>query len=168
MGWVGGQSRSPHVRRQLFERFGKQPSAAVHPTEVVAKGAAIVAEALHGDLMVHMADILPSTIRIANADGSTTPLIERGTRLPAQKDFQVSPSQDSMAEIRIPLYRGEANLIEENTFLCALVFPPLSDAAKEVNAEARLLISGDGILTVSAHHPVTGERKEIDLILSEK
>ncbi|MBI3178677.1 MAG: Hsp70 family protein, partial [Deltaproteobacteria bacterium] len=37
---VGGQSRSPHVQRALIERFGRRPSTRVHPTEVVALGAA--------------------------------------------------------------------------------------------------------------------------------
>jgi len=164
---VGGQSRSPIVRQRLLERFGKKPTGAVHPTEAVAMGAAIVAEALHSDLMVHMADILPASIRLAKPDGSTQLLLERGVRLPAQTDFEVQPNAD-MSEIRVPLYRGEADRVSDNTFLGALVLPPAdTPEAAEVPAKVMLKVSGDGILSVIAFHPVTGEHSDLDLLLNE-
>ncbi len=165
---VGGQSRSPIVRRRLLERFGKKPSAAVHPTEVVAMGAAIVAEALHSDLVVHMADILPATIRLAHPDGSTTVLLERGRRLPAQTELEVPPGAGTVEEIRVSLYRGEAERVDENTFLGALALPqPSRPDTAGVPARVTLKISGDGILSVLACHPVTGESTDLDLLLSE-
>jgi molecular chaperone DnaK len=160
---VGGQSRSPQVRQRLSERFSKKPTGGVHPTEAVAMGAAIVAEALHSNLMVHMADILPTSIRVGRPDGSAELLIERGTRLPAQADFDTAPG-----EIRAVLLRGESKQASENTFLGALVLPQ-ADSAETAHASAKVLlkVSGDGILSVLAYHPLTGEHTNLDLLLNE-
>jgi molecular chaperone DnaK len=165
---VGGQSRSPHVRRSLIERFERQPSSAVHPTEAVALGAALIAEALHSELHVHLADVLPASIQLAESDGHTRVLLERGVRLPASTELEVEASSDGMNEIRVVLYRGEATTTAGNTFLGALVFPSIASTA-EVASKARITIkiSGDGLMTVSALHPTTGERKELELSLIE-
>jgi molecular chaperone DnaK len=166
---VGGQSRSPIVRRRLIERFGKRPSGAVHPTEAVAMGAAIVAEALHSDLMVHMADILPASIRRAREDGSTELLLARGTRLPAQAEFSLPATLNRMAAAQISLFRGEGERAEENTFLGALELPALqSPADAQVAARVLLRVSGDGLLSVIAYHPATGELSNLELLLNEK
>ncbi len=164
---VGGQSRSPRIRERLFQRFAKRPSTALHPTEAVALGAAVVAEALHSDLRVHLADILPATIQLAEADGHTRPLLTRGTRLPAEIELEIGASQDARAEIRVVLFRGEGRTVSENTFLGALVFPPHASAALGgQHAKVRLQVSGDGLLSVQARHPVTGELRTLELLLT--
>ncbi len=162
---VGGQSRSPHVQRALYERFQRRPSNRVHPTEVVALGAAIIADTLHSDRRVQLADILPGTIRVGHADGSTRVLFARGVRLPVETEFEVPPSEG--AQIRIRLYRGDAERVDGNTFLAAIVFPPVaSSAALSARAKVKVRISGDGLMSVVARHPVTGEVRELGVSLS--
>ncbi|MEE8410422.1 MAG: Hsp70 family protein [Myxococcota bacterium] len=170
---IGGQSRSPHVRAMLVERFKRQPSSAVQSTEAVALGAALIAEALHNDLRVHLADILPASIQLALADGKTEVLIARGARLPASKAFEVMPSQDGMDEIRVPLYRGEAGTVAGNTFLGVLIFTTSStttsstEAAQRTKGDVVLKVSADGLLSVQAKNPLTGEHRELELSLTD-
>jgi molecular chaperone DnaK len=164
---VGGQSRMPLVRQRLIDRFGRKPSAAVHPTEAVAMGAAIIAEALHTDAAVHLTDILPGTIRLGLADGTTRALLKRGARLPAQTEIEVAP-EPGRAEIRVILFRGEEVLAADNTFLGALNFPPIaSSAATTAKVKVNLHVTHDGLMSVTAVHPITGEHKELDLLLSD-
>ena len=126
-------------------------------------GAAIVAEALHSNLMVHMADILPTSIRVGRPDGTAELLLERGTRLPAQADFETPPG-----ELRAVLLRGESGRASENTFLGALALPqPDSAETARASVKVMLKVSGDGILSVLAYHPLTGEHTNLDLILNE-
>ena len=87
---VGGQSRSPMVRQVLLERFGKKPSNVVDPDQAVALGAAIVADAIYKKVPVNLVDLLPGSIRIAVQDGNTKVLLNRGIRLPASKQFELS------------------------------------------------------------------------------
>ncbi|MBI3180434.1 MAG: Hsp70 family protein, partial [Deltaproteobacteria bacterium] len=162
---VGGQSRSPHVQRALYERFQRRPSNRVHPTEVVALGAAVIADTLHSDRRVQLADILPGTIRVGRADGSTEVLFARGVRLPVETEFEVPAGEG--AQIRVRLYRGDAELVDGNTFLAALVFPPVaSSAAARARAQVKVRISGDGLMSVVARHPITGEVRELGISLS--
>ncbi len=163
---VGGQSRTPLVRQRLFERFRRRPSTAVHPTEAVALGAAVIAEMLHAGTTVKLADILSGSVRVVRPDGQTECLLRRGTRLPAQVEFEV-PAEKGRAEIRVVLLRGEEPLAKDNTLLGSLSFPPIaSSAAFGAKAKVVLRINADGLMTVSALHPVTGEHKALDLSLS--
>ncbi|MBI5509562.1 MAG: Hsp70 family protein [Deltaproteobacteria bacterium] len=164
---VGGQSRTPMVRARLVERFNRRPSAAVHPTEAVALGAALIAEALHSELAVHLADILPASVRLGQSDGTTLLLWHRGVRLPVAREIEVA-AEPGRAEIRVLLFRGENALAADNTFLGAITFPPIaSSAAITARARVKIQITSDGILRVTAVHPVTGEHKELDLLLSD-
>src|SRR5947207_3286693 len=83
--------------------------------------AAIIADTLHSDRRVQLADILPGTIRVGEPNGSTRVLFERGARLPVETEFEAPAGVG--AQIRIPLYRGDAERADENTFLAAVVFP---------------------------------------------
>jgi len=46
---VGGATRSPYIKAQLTELFGKQPDARINPDEIVALGAAIQADVMAGN-----------------------------------------------------------------------------------------------------------------------
>jgi molecular chaperone DnaK (HSP70) len=129
-------------------------------------GAALVAEALHSDLAIHMADILPATIQVARADGTTQALLRRGVRLPAHHEFEVSLSSDAQTGTRISLYRGEHPTVADNTFLGSLAFPPVAiSGSAPLAARVKLEVSGDGILSVSMRHPLTGDLRSLELLL---
>ena len=113
-----------------------------------------------------MADILPATIRLGRADGGTTVLISRGERLPVRKEFEV-PSEARSEGIRVSLYRGELERTDENTFLGSLVFPTSQNATTGGAAKVVMQVSGDGLLSMHAFNPATGEHRELDLLLND-
>ncbi|MEK7705944.1 MAG: Hsp70 family protein, partial [Myxococcota bacterium] len=163
---VGGQSRSPHVRRRLAERFGHAPNRTVHPDQAVALGAAIVADTIRTSRPLRLVDILPASIRIAHADGTTSVLLPRGARLPAGTHFEVSPNTQAGSTVDVALYRGEGTGRDENTYLGSLRFPPVaSSAAANAKVKVSLAVNAEGILSVSARHPLTGETQALDVSL---
>lgn len=161
---VGGQSRSPHVRRLLLERFGRKPSNAVHPDQAVALGAAIVAEAMQNKLPVHLTDVLPASIRMAVADGQTVVLLPRGTRLPANKHFDVTAVAGDNAELKVVLCRGEVGPVAQNTLLGILRLT-LNPQAAGTPARVTVSVSADGLLSATARHPGVGAVQELEVSL---
>ncbi|HSI05393.1 MAG TPA: Hsp70 family protein, partial [Myxococcota bacterium] len=103
---VGGQSRSPHVRRRIQERFGKPPAKNVHPDEAVALGAALVANAMYAKSPLELKDILAAAIRIGDGADGTKVLLSRGTKLPAEAKFDILPDQSAKADYKALLFRG--------------------------------------------------------------
>jgi molecular chaperone DnaK len=163
---VGGQTRSPQVHELIAERFGMAPSKNVHPEEAVARGAAIIAGAVEQKIQVQLTDILPTSIQLGAADGKCTPLLPKGTRLPMDTEFDIDLA-GARRGLTVSLYRGEKEFSDQNQFLGLLRFPALaSSAVATAKLSVKLSISVDGLLTVSARHPLTGETKELDVSLS--
>jgi len=166
---VGGQSRSPAVRRSLVERFGRKPSNAVHPDQAVAQGAAIIAEALQKKTPVHLTDVLPGSIRLAVAEGKTLVLLARGTRLPATKQFEVTAPEKAQ-EFKVILCRGEEPMYQQNTLLGML---RLANAKSPIpggkhKAHVTIQVSAEGILTASVRNPDTGAHEDLEMSLTDR
>lgn len=166
---VGGQSRSPHVRRRIAERFGKQPTKNVHPDEAVAIGAALVANAMYEKSPLDLKDILAAAIRLGNPDGSTRVLLPRGSRLPAEAQFEIAPEPGAKTEYKGMLYRGDAETTAENTFLGAARMPAdQALALTKTKVTATLRVTVDGLLSVSMQHPRTGQTHSVEVSLVER
>jgi molecular chaperone DnaK len=163
---VGGQSRSPIIRRLLTERFGKQPTRGAHPDHAIALGAAIVAGADGKGPALTLKDILARSIRLGLPDGRTEPLLPRGAPLPAKKDFTVTTGADQA--FHVSLYRGEGATIAENELLGEIRLPSnLALAVSRTAAQVTLEITTEGLMTVSAVHPLTSKREELRIVLPE-
>ena len=166
---VGGQSRAPAVRTLLESTFGKKPSSAVHPDEAVAVGAALVANAFEAKKKVNLTDLLPGSIRMGLADGRTKLLLARGTKLPAQTEFEAETVQDgSDVEFAVNLFRGEHEGQADNAFLGSLKLPSnYSIALAGAKAKVTVRVSADGLLSISAAHPMSKEVKELEISLTQ-
>ena len=172
---VGGQSRSPQIARRLSERFGKPPSHGVHPDHAVALGAAIVASAAYGTQPVAgaapslaLTDLLPASIRIGLPDGTTQVLLPRGTKLPAQMEFEIASTPGKTKEYVAALYRGEQTVSKELELLGQVRVP--SSFALEIaksKATLTLSVSSDGILSLAILQAVTGARQTLEVSLVE-
>lgn len=163
---VGGQTRSPHVRRLLAQRFARTPSSNVHPDEAVALGAAIIANAIESKRPVSLIDILPASIRLAAPDGSTAVLIPRGARLPATTDFEVAPETAVEPEYRVVLCRGEAEAARDNTPVGMVRLPgSLSLSLGGSKASASLQINAEGLLSLCIRHPMTQQSQQLEISL---
>src|SRR3989338_6712476 len=77
---VGGPTRMPMVQQLIENYIGKKIERGVDPMECVAKGAAIQAAVLAGDMKdVLLLDVTPLTLGIETLGAVMTPLIERNT-----------------------------------------------------------------------------------------
>jgi molecular chaperone DnaK len=162
---VGGQTRSPLVRRRLHERFARRPSTSVHPDEAVGLGAALIANALEKKREVALLDLLPASIRLVQPDGSTRALAPRGSRLPLSTEIEVAADPTSV-EFKVTLCRGEGATAAENAPLGSARLPATQALVfTGQKARAKVALDPQGILSVCITHPITGETHEVALSL---
>jgi len=165
---VGGQTRSPMVRRMLVERFNKKPTANIHPDEAVALGAALIADAMEQNTGIELVDILPASIRVGLRDNTSLILLPRGVRLPAEKRFEVTLNSAPQGNTAVVLYRGEQKIATNNTLLGKLRIPNVPANATNRKALITLSVSADGLFTARATHPDSGDSGdsgELDVLL---
>ena len=158
---VGGQSRSPHVRRALTERFNRRPSSAVHPDHAVALGAAIVADTIHRRLPLKLTDILPASIRLGLAQDRAAILLPRGMKLPASQTFEVQPPT-GVNQFKLVLCRGEAETLSQNTFLGTLQLTAGSGAKIQLQVQ----VDAEGLLAISAQGADGGPAQALEVSLT--
>ncbi len=156
---VGGQTRMPIVSKAIREFFGKPPRKGVHPDEVVALGAAILADALErGDSPMVFVDVLPVSIGIGLAKGKFKKLIKKNTRVPAEVKQVFKTVRDNQPAVKVKIYQGESEKVEENEFIGEFIFPNIRKAkAGEVKIEITFKLDEESILHVSAKDIDTGE-----------
>ncbi|MFC1610651.1 Hsp70 family protein [Myxococcota bacterium] len=164
---VGGQSRSPAIRRMLTQRFGRLPSRNAHPDHAIALGAALVAASQQAEVPMDLKDILAGSIRLGLPDGRTDLLLPRGQALPSEAQFGVSTSAED-SEFKVLLYRGEAEEAANNELLGELTLPSnLALAVAKTPAPVTLKVGADGTLTVTMQHPMTSATEKLELSLPE-
>ncbi|MEM7481615.1 MAG: Hsp70 family protein [Acidobacteriota bacterium] len=141
---VGGSTRLPCVQRFAASLFQRMPSRHPEPERIVAKGAALQAglkdrNAAVEDLVV--TDVAPFSLGIAtrttldgfHLDDSFSPILERGTVIPASRIEQYTTVSDNQEGIQVEVFQGEHSLCQDNTALGKLkVSVPKAPAGKEM------------------------------------
>jgi molecular chaperone DnaK (HSP70) len=154
---VGGQSRAPAIRTRLEAVLGRAIRNDVDPQGAVALGAALYGQALvqkeRGKQGLKLSEVLASPIGVAVRGGKIRRVLERNTRLPAEKTLTVPV--EAGQTVALAVFQGAAPLAEDNEYLGALrtTFDRTGDAS------LRFSLSSDGRLTVTATSP-TGKRAE--------
>jgi molecular chaperone DnaK len=163
---VGGQTRSPHVRRLVAERFGRPPSLGVNPDEAVAVGAAIIAEALYSKRPVQLTDVLPVAISVSVPGDKVVRLFARGSTLPVSAEVELESVSGVEQEYRLTLYRGENPSPAQNTIIGTVRLPSSHALALAgTKAKATVQVNAEGILSVEAKHPMTGAVEHLEASL---
>ena len=163
---VGGMTRMPSIHRGVRELFGREPSRAVHPEEVVGLGAAIQAHALAhpqtGPGEVLLLDVTPQNLGIMVVGGYFQTIIPRNTSVPTSQMHVFTTSQDDQTSVRIAVLQGASEKAVENELLGEFVLGGIRPARRgEVEIEVAFDVSADGILGVSAVDLATGQRQSI-------
>ena len=161
---VGGQSRAPAVRQHLERVLGRPGRTDIDPAGAVALGAALLGHSLvqkeRGKRGLSLAEVLSSPIGVAVKGGGFRRILERNTRLPAEKNLTL-PVQ-AQQTLKFAVMQGTSARAEENEYLGALSLQ--AERAGEMNV--RFAVSADGRLHLSATTP-TGKRAEVQFATSE-
>ncbi|RYZ35441.1 MAG: Hsp70 family protein [Myxococcaceae bacterium] len=148
---VGGQGRSPLVRRRLEESLGVPVREDVDARSAGVRGAAMLGHALLlaevGKPAASVAEVLTSPIGVAEHAGTFRRVLERNTPLPTSKTL-VLPVAAS-GPLVLAFFQGTATACAENEWLGALHLTVERPGEVEVHLE----LSTDGTLAFSATLP---------------
>ena len=131
---VGGMTRMPRVAETVKTVFGCEPSKGVNPDEAAAIGASIQGGVLAGNVTdILLLDVTPLSLsmlspssgitrltRFAGIEmlgGIMTKLILRNTTIPTKKLQVFSTAVDGQTAIKVKIFQGECELIQDNKLL---------------------------------------------------
>lgn len=169
---VGGATRTPLIRRRLFEAFAKEARGEVDPDLCVAMGAAIQGGAIAGaEVSAVLVDVTPYTFgtsALGELNGQLypyqyVPIIPKNTAIPVRKSevfFTVTNDQNTV-EVRV--YQGENADALENIQIGEFRVVGLSKAPAGNPIILDLALDRDGILHVSAKEKKTGLERRITI-----
>jgi len=164
---VGGPTRMPSVVKFVEEFIGKQIERGVDPMEAVAKGAAVQAGILGGDVQgkeILLLDVTPLTLGLETLGGVRTPLIERNTTIPTSKSQSFSTAADNQTSVEIHVLQGEREFANDNKSLGRFILDGIPPSPRGVpQVEVTFDIDANGILTVKAKDKATNKEQHITI-----
>lgn len=162
---VGGSTRTPYVKAQVAEFFGRTPHDQINPDEVVALGAAIQADILAGNRSdILLLDVTPLSLGIETMGGLMDVIIPRNAKVPTKAGRQYTTSIDGQINMKISVFQGERDLVQENRKLAEFDLkgiPAMPAGLPKV--DINFMLNADGILTVQAIELRSGVKQEIDI-----
>ena len=160
---VGGSSRIPAVQKLVRELFGQEPNHSVNPEEAVARGAAIQAGIMSGDLdEILLLDVIPLSLGIELAGGLFSPLIPRNSSIPTTAHKKFTTVRDNQTSVSIHVMQGERRIASENRTLARFRLEGIALAPREVpEIEVAFNIDANGILNVAAMDLTTGSLQQV-------
>ncbi len=162
---VGGPTRMPIVSKFVEDFIGKQVERGIDPMEAVAKGAAIQAGVLGGEVKdILLLDVTPLTLGIETMGGVRTALIDRNTTVPTSKSQVFSTAADNQPAVEINVLQGEREFAKDNKSLGTFSLSDIPPAQRGVpQIEVTFDIDANGILTVSAKDKGTNKENKITI-----
>jgi len=164
---VGGPTRMPVVQKFVEEYIGKQVERGIDPMEAVAKGAAVQAGVLSGDVAgkeILLLDVTPLTLGLETLGGVATALIERNTTIPTSKSQIFSTAADNQTSVEINVVQGERPFARDNKSLGKFHLDGIPAAPRGIpQVEVTFDIDANGILKVTAKDKATGKSQDITI-----
>ena len=164
---IGGPTRMPLVAKFVEDYVGKQVERGVDPMEAVAKGAAVQAGVLGGDVQgkeILLLDVTPLTLGLETLGGVRTPIIDRNTTIPTSKSQVFSTAADNQTSVEIHVLQGEREFAKDNKSLGRFTLDGVPPAPRGIpQVEVMFDIDANGILTVTASDKATGKKQNITI-----
>jgi Fe-S protein assembly chaperone HscA len=162
---VGGSTRTPLVRRQIAEFFGREPLCSIDPDQVVALGAAVQAGVLMGTQSdVLLLDVVPLSLGIETMGGVMERLIHRNTTIPTSATEIFTTAVDNQTHVDVHVLQGERELAKDCRSLARFKLGPIEpQPAGLPRIEVTFLIDANGILNVTARDQRTGREHSVDV-----
>lgn len=164
---VGGPTRMPIVQKFVEDFIGKQVERGVDPMEAVAKGAAIQAGVLSGEVSgkeILLLDVTPLTLGIETLGSVATPLIDRNTTIPTSKSQVFSTAADNQTSVEVHVVQGERPMAADNKSLGRFHLDGIPPAPRGVpQVEVTFDIDANGILKVTAKDRATSKSQNITI-----
>ena len=157
---VGGQTRMPAIVEAVADCFGRAPSSAQNPDEVVAIGAAIQGAVLAGELAnLVLLDVVPLSIGVETQGGVFSVLIPRNTPIPTRRAETFSTSVDNQSIVHVHVLQGLREMAEDNRSLARLQLTEIPPAPRGVpQIKVHFELDADAILRVSARELASGKQ----------
>lgn len=174
---VGGSTRIPAVQDKVRALTGKDPSRNINPDECVAKGAAILANTLEGNMpalsnsseSLILLDVIPMSLSIETVGGVATRLIERNSTIPTLYSKVFSTAMPYQRDVEIHVLQGERPMARDNKTIGKFWLKGIKRAPAGVpQIEVTFDIDANGILKVSAKDLDTGKAQSIVITANER
>lgn len=188
---VGGGSRPPAVANMLGEMFGPgRVHTAGNPVTCVAMGACLAAQTMADPVEIEPVEsapapvevveepardppdskkkqpivvpTAPTTIGVQTLGGKMTPVIKRGSRLPATKTITLFPKTNHQKTVAIQLYSGEKELCAQNAHLADIVMRGLPVGRPQIH----VTIAVDAMEMMRATTLAAGQKRSVETKLS--
>lgn len=154
---VGGQTRSPAIRRAIESKFGWKLNYSINPDEAVAQGAAILGARLCGHLkeQVSLLDVLPQSLGIQLANGNMEYILRANETIPVtvwrRGPQAFTTDKDGQERIQFRIFQGEDPIATNNFYIGEVVLTLTTIRPKgEAHINCMFKVDQDGILHVRA------------------
>ena len=155
---VGGGTKLPLLRRRVADAFGKEPRSELPPEEVIALGAALLADSIARGTGAGVG-VVKEPVGIALADGRYMRIIDRDSKLPITRRVMIPTIRDEQETLELDIFQGLGEDLLENEYLGTIVYQGIQTAkAGEAKVVVDLALDASGILLVTS--PEEGRGKE--------
>jgi len=170
---VGGSTRMPCIAKLATQLFGRLPLRSLPPDEAIVLGAAVQAALKAGDAALDdlvITDVAPFSLGVDTGarigrevvHGLFSPILERGTVIPASRERTFHTLADGQRAINFGVYQGEHSLVRDNTKLGEYTIRGLAPLpAGEQAVHVRFTYDLNGILEVDMTLDKTGRTESL-------